>query len=295
MTIFNETHLPITVFCLVHLQSLTVIRAPFVPQYELDDEYLMNTIPSYIGRLTRLQTLSLNSFPAISFPSAALALLTNLRTFQIINCGLLQLPSTVASLTSLVTLSLSNNRLTSIPDTIGALNKTLITLDLSNNAIRILPDSIGNLGSLSSVTVSNNPLLSLVPFSGLSKLVSLNAMNCQVNSLPSNLTMLRNLYLQFNNISDIMNLHDLKSNQLSILNLAYNQFDTVPAQIQQFAATLTDLQINNNKLFYLPNNMYALTRLQRANIANNLFPPDELTTIRNLFRTRLPGCILTYQ
>jgi Leucine-rich repeat (LRR) protein len=316
LTITNEIHVPVAVFCLVHLQTLTILRTPFVTQFEIDDNLIINSIPSVIGRLTRLRTLSLKQSPTSYFPSTALATLTSLNTIVIDSCDLVALPSTIALLTGLVTLNLPNNRLVTLPDNIGllpglvtlnlpnnrletlpynigSLGKTLTYLDLTNNSIRALPQSVGSLGNLTTMLLSNNPLVSLVPLSGLSKLINLYATNCQVKYIPSNLTSVTNVFLQFNNITDISYLHNLASTRLATLNLANNQIDWMLPEIRRFATTLNSLQINNNSLTYLPTEMFLMTALRTANIANNLFAPDELLTIRNTFRTRLPYCVLT--
>jgi Leucine-rich repeat (LRR) protein len=185
-------------------------------------------------------------------------------------------------------LKLPTNHLSSLPDNIGTLGNTLKTLALTQNDIRTLPESMNTLKTLTTVRLSFNKIVSLVPLSDLPKLTNIEAMNCQIKFLPSNLTMLANLNLQSNNITDINYLHKLISTKLSILNLGNNQIDMIPPKIPEFAPTLTNLQLNNNLLFYFPSGILLLTSLTVANIANNKFDPNKLTTIKTNFLQKLP-------
>jgi Leucine-rich repeat (LRR) protein len=127
LNIFYETKLPLSVFCLINLQTLRVSGTPFVPQFELDDTAISTGLCPLISHLSKLRVLSLVNTTASHIPHHELGTLTNLTSLEIENCGLRELPPTIALLTKLQILKLPMNHLYSLPDNTSNLNKSLIS------------------------------------------------------------------------------------------------------------------------------------------------------------------------
>lgn len=116
LTIYQESYLPLDVFCLTNLQVLRVVGTPFAPHYEFDGLTKGTGLSPLVARLNRLRTLSLVNTTASYLPPQAIGSLTNLTVLQVDGCGLRELPSTLASLTNLQELKLAKNSLSSLPD-----------------------------------------------------------------------------------------------------------------------------------------------------------------------------------
>jgi Leucine-rich repeat (LRR) protein len=127
-------------------------------------------------------------------------------------------------------LDLNINNLTGpIPSAIGNLS-ALTSLNLNNNSLTgPIPPSIGNLTNLTSLSLNSCSLTGSLP-AGIGNLTQLNSFVAEVNqltgSLPSSIENLKSLtYLSFfgNQLSgSLESLCEL--DQISYLNLAYNQF-----------------------------------------------------------------------
>lgn len=111
----NEINLSQDVFCLVNLHTLKVNGTRFVSRFELDDPSLSTGLSPLISRLHRLRVLSLINTTASYIPSHALAVLTNLTSLEVENCGLHEIPSTITTLTNLQILRLPKNHLSILP------------------------------------------------------------------------------------------------------------------------------------------------------------------------------------
>ena len=119
LSIYQETNVPLDVFCLTNLHTLRVNAAPFVAHTSFDNILVKDGLSPLISRLTRLKVLSLINTTASHIPVESLGVLINLTTLEVENCGLREIPSTISSLINLQQLRLPKNRLHSIPHDSG--------------------------------------------------------------------------------------------------------------------------------------------------------------------------------
>jgi len=195
-----------------------------------------NPIPSEIGNLTGLTSLSLMSnydseweVTPLSGPiPSSLGRLTALTTLTLNGNKLSgSIPSSLGQLTSLTTLSLNDNQLSgNIPSSLGQLTK-LTTLKLNHNQLNgSIPASFGQLTSLTSLSLQFNQLSDPIP-SSFTRLVALKSLllnNNKIVSVPSELTQLTSL---------------------TTLDLSNNQISSVPYELANFNDVIT-LKLTGN-------------------------------------------------
>lgn len=180
LNIASERSVPLTVFCLKSLTTLTVYSTSFY-EYPSDNDLTPGISPE-IERLA----LSLTSLTVYD---------TTIGT----------LPQEIGKLSRLHTLQLPNTGLVVLPDSIGNLS-ALRTLNLQNNKLTSLPTAMTNLRSLGYVTLTNNPALrSVQSLNGLPYLSTLYTSSCPIERLPLNLPNLYSLYMSNNNLTDLVN------------------------------------------------------------------------------------------
>ena len=123
------------------------------------------SIPSSLGSLTNLETLSLAFNQLTGSIPSSLGRLTNLEYLYLRSNELTgSIPSWLSSLTNLEFLSLSSNGLTgSIPSSLGSLTN-LETLSLAFNRLTgSIPSSLGSLTNLEYLYLNNNRLTGSIP------------------------------------------------------------------------------------------------------------------------------------
>ena len=96
------------------------------------------------------------------------------------------------------------------------------------------------------------------------------------------------LDLSHNKIRDITDLADIPSRTVNTMDFSYNEIDYVPPEISQFYYELYYLYLNDNKLTYLPTDVFRLQYLRKADFQRNRFPIDEINAIKVRFRTAVP-------
>jgi Leucine-rich repeat (LRR) protein len=149
----------------------------------------LTTVPSEIGDLPLLEELNLQENQITSLPPG----IGNFKKLKKLdlrnqnrdadgNNNLISLPDEIVNITTLELLDLSANGLTTLPSSIGEL-VNLEELDVSSNNLESLPTSINNLFSLKKLSLNNNLI------SGDLDL--------------SNLEVITDLSLQYNNISEL--------------------------------------------------------------------------------------------
>jgi len=104
---------------------------------------------------------------------------------------------------------------------------------------------------------------------------------------------LKHLDLSHNKIKDITDLADISSRLVDTMDFSYNEIDYVPPEISQFYYELYYLYLNDNKLAYIPTDIFRLQYLKKVNLQRNPFFADEVTAIKARFRTTIPNCVLT--
>jgi Leucine-rich repeat (LRR) protein len=260
-----------------------------VTQINLYNRNLNGTLPSEIGNLTGLTslTISQNNNLVGSIPSTV-GNLTNLTTLSFYNNSMTgSIPSDLGTLVNLVTLDLRNNAFTGqLPDEIASLDN-LANFYLSSNQLSgTLNSNIGGMASLVNLYLDNNNLTALPASIGsISTLTTLYLHNNSLNSLPAeigNLSNLYNLYVYGNNLSslptEIGNL-----NSLYRLEAYSNKLTSIPSTIGNLSS-LNRLNIQSNLLSSLPNELNNLSNLQYLYLQSNTIStlPAVLSGLTNL-------------
>ncbi|KAF3455497.1 hypothetical protein FNV43_RR00126 [Rhamnella rubrinervis] len=225
-----------------------------VTSISLASQSLSGTLPSDLGTLTQLTTLSLqkNSF---SGPIPLLANLTFLQDLYLDNNNFSSVPSGFfQGLTSLQTLSLSENsnlQPWSIPTDITQ-SSSLVSLTAGNaNIIGSLPDIFDSFPSLQNVRLSYNNLTGSLPS-------SFNGSGIQ------NLW-LNNQLMGFSGTIDVLS----TMSQLYQVWLHKNQF-TGPIPDLSKCASLFDLQLRDNQFTgVVPASLMSISSLRNVSLANN--------------------------
>eukprot|EP00002_Diphylleia_rotans_P033783 TRINITY_DN7215_c0_g1_i2.p1 TRINITY_DN7215_c0_g1~~TRINITY_DN7215_c0_g1_i2.p1 ORF type:complete len:1084 (-),score=147.51 TRINITY_DN7215_c0_g1_i2:11-3262(-) len=185
------------------------------------------TLPSCVGTLTRLRSLSIyrNKMESICESVKELRLLKELNIYQ---NEVSTFPDIFGSLTDLRELNLSENKLIALPQSISAL-KNLTKLDAHGNMIEIFGPEMSFLDQLSILNLSENQISHLGQ--SISSLKSLSKFNISVNkltTLPSSMSLM---------------------SALVDLNIADNQISVAPAWIKNIRS-LAVLKLDRNPIQY---------------------------------------------
>ena len=196
-----------------------------------------------------------------------------------------------------------------VPDTLINL-KQLIRLEIHNTRISNMTEQLVNLSFLSSLIVIGCSLTRLPSFHALQNLYQVQLQNNRLSRI-NGLNGLQFLYLDNNLFADLPvvtgpeNLSVLSMNgnplkhvmslslfaNLRYLYLGNTTISSIPPTIDKLQ-NLYNLDISNNKLFYLPKNILKLVSLTRLYLTGNHFATDELATIKREFNATLPNCTL---
>lgn len=293
LTIYKEKFVPLNIYCLKNLNSLTINNTRFY-EFGLDDESLRG-IPAEIGLLSSLHTLHIYDSPVQHLPKefGNLDLLTNV----IIENGFLQaLPTVIENLSLLRSLKLSKNKLKSLPSTFGKL-ANLQYLWLDHNEITSLPSTMSSLTSLITLDVQSNKLTSIDELNGMTRLNNLYAQNCNIRYLPVNIPKLLNLNMSYNNLEDLFDIGTLGiASSWKDFDFSYNQIDLIPPEIYTIVSSFQTFSVKHNQLTHLPKEIYYLQNYHdiRFDISENLFTDDELNSVKAIIRTTLPDIQFIY-
>ena len=103
------------------------------------------------------------------------------------------------------------------------------------------------------------------------------------------MTKLNYLDLSHNKIRDITDLADIASRLVNTMDFSYNEIDYIPPEISQFYYELYYLYLNDNKLSYIPTDLFRLQYIRKADLQRNRFPIDEINAIKAKFKTAIPN------
>ena len=266
---------------------------------------LTGSIPSELGNLSNLTSLTLISNDLTGSIPSELGNLSNLTTLWIGYNELSgSIPSELGNLTNLRWLGLDHNDLTgSIPSELGNLtNLTSLSL-VYNDLTGSIPSELGNLTNLTSLTLHNNRLTGSIPseLGNLTNLTSLTLHNNRLTgSIPSelgNLTNLTGFYLSHNDLtgsipSELGNLTNLRWLVLNNNGLT----GSIPSELGNLS-NLMSLYLNNNDLTgSIPSELGNLTNLRWLGLDNNDLTgsiPSELGNLSNLTQLVLNNNDLT--
>ncbi|KAJ3413354.1 hypothetical protein HDV05_008136 [Chytridiales sp. JEL 0842] len=192
----------------------------------------INSFPSFLTRMSRLESLTLSYNPINGPLPTDLSGMTALTDLYLYKCGLTgSIPPSIGRLTRLENLQLSGNSLTGqIPTDIGNLVNLNFFSVVENQLTGSIPDSIGNLVRLDLLGLRANQLSGTLP-SSMSRMANLSSIFMSYNArLTGPLTPLANLQrLDYLNVSHCsftgevpagfgslpLNTLDLTSNQLT--------------------------------------------------------------------------------
>ncbi|CAF1371310.1 unnamed protein product [Adineta steineri] len=264
LNINKQEYVPPAVFCLTELRELYVHK-------------------------TKFRTFDLG------LPIAIERLASTLKYLTISNTPIRYLPEQFGRLIHLKELKLLNTGLTTLPNSIGKLS-SLTYLDLHDNKLISLPSTIINTLSLQTLILDNNPdLRSIQALNGHSSLKFLHADNCQIERIPLNLSQLINLYMSNNSLTHLSNIHTLgnKTNKKKLFFFDNNSIRYLSPHIRQ-VNNLNFLNLNYNKLYILPMDIYEISTLQTLYIQNNDFSDKDLQEMVARFHRTHPKLKLCY-
>ncbi|CAF1456416.1 unnamed protein product [Adineta steineri] len=256
-------------------------------------------VPPSVFCLTDLQELHVHKtkFHTFDFglPIGIERLASTLKYLTISDTSIRYLPHQIGRLIYLKTLDLSNTGLTILPKSIGKLS-SLTYLNLCDNKLILLPSTIINTLSLQTLILDNNAdLRSIQALNGHSSLKFLQADNCQIERIPRNLPQLINLYMSNNSLTDLPNIHTLgnKINKKKLFFFDNNSIRYLSPHIRQ-VNNLNFLNLNYNKLYILPLDIYEVSTLQTLYIQNNDFGDEDLQEMVARFNLTHPKLKLCY-
>lgn len=226
--------------------------------------YRETNLPLDVFCLVNLHTLRVNGTPFVphldtNFPSQS-----NI------------LPHHISRLNRLRVLSLVNTTASYIhPQSLAVLTNITI-LEIDNCGLREIPSTISLLTNLQQLRLPNNQLHFMPETPAL-----------------KSMSKLMHLDLSHNKIQDITDLADITSRKVNTMDFSYNLIDFIPPEISQFYYELYFLYLNDNKLAYIPADVFRLQYLRKAELQRNLFPAGEITAIKARFKSTIPNCLLT--
>lgn len=192
------------------------------------------------------------------------------------------LPDAFFTLTQLAIVDLSLNFLVELPASVSRLTG-LQELYLGYNQLVTLPQAaLRSLTRLTVLDVKGNPLdvTARITAAAVVRSKTLEIEGVPMRALPLTLLesvpQLEQLLVRACGLQDVARLVTPHSNQpllphLSMLNLSRNViFKLPPRALVECAATLTLLDLSDNRLVALPRSIAQLTALQRLNVASNL-------------------------
>ena len=267
-------------------------------QLSISSPNLIGEIPSALGKLASLETLSLHGSLIGEIPPE-LGNVANLEHLYLRGDGLTgPIPSDLGNLANLESLYLESSRLTGpIPSALGDL-RNLKALNLSNNLLTgPVPPELGKLAYLERLVLDDNSLAGGIPpeLGHLSNLrvlwLSNNELNGEIPTAIGNLANLEGLELGWNTLTGpvpaaIGNLDNLKVLQISKNRLT----GTVPKELGALP-NLTRLYLNENSLTGgVPRELGSLDKLTHLWLRGNKLTgeiPTELGNLGNLRQLHL--------
>lgn len=260
-------------------------------ELQLNNNQLL-ALPSQLGKLVRLQVLSVRNNALIALPSEATKLKA-LQELDLYSNKIAKLPSSLGKLTSLTRLILQQNKLSSLPSSIGELT-ALQLLYISNNKLTSLPDSIGNLKELTILSVSENSLKALpASIGGLTSLTSLNVSKNKLTELPPSLGKLAGLVqlIACNNRITTVPEELGALNSVQTVDLAFNKLQSVPQRLFEKWVSVETVRLNNNQLIELPASLGNLANLTSLDVKDNRIKdlPPEIGYLKNLRELMIDG------
>ena len=257
------------------------IAAGRVVGLRLSSQGIVGTIPSELGSLANLQSLSLGKNRLTGGIPKELGSLANLLSLSLSENRLTgEIPKELGSLANLQYLSLSENRLTGgIPKELGSL-ANLLSLSLSENQLTgEIPKELGSLANLQYLSLSENRLTGGIP-KELGSLANLQSLSLSENRLTGEIP------TEMGNLPNLQQRLDLSDNRLT---------GGIPKELGNLS-NLQQLYLSDNQLTgTIPTELGNLSSLQWLSLRGNRLTgcvPDGLRDVPNndFLRLGLPFC-----
>jgi Leucine-rich repeat (LRR) protein len=188
----------------------------------------------------------------VPFLPPEFAVLSQITSLRLCNCGLLCLPKYLGKFGNLETLMLEGNELKELPDEIGNLTQ-LRCLSVPRNKLQRLPYKTWKSPSLSEVNISQNLISEIPAIVNLPNLTFLECSSNQLQSLPSSLggcIKLQDLKCR-NNTLKIMPDWVVMLPEIRYCDFAQNEIVSIPKN-WSMATQIVDLQLQKNRLKSFP-------------------------------------------
>ena len=231
--------------------------------------------PNSLYTLSNLKLLDMSCNKITTLNGSQLKSLCSLVELDLSKNHLLTLPEEIQYLTYIEVLNLSTNKLVTLPQGMRSLYR-MKKLYLDNNSISTLNEDIFvNMPSLEELYIFKN------------RIQTLNAYNNASSSLLDNLVNLKFLDAHCNALTSFTLYAPL--HKLDSLLLSYNHIKDINGLNN--CINLSNLDINNNKMSYLPQDILQLNKLHTLNIQNNDINelPNTLGLMTNLVRLNIEG------
>ena len=244
INLHQENIFPPSIFCLKNLQSLKIVKTPFLggkTDLSTDCHYLLflGVVPDDLGNLEQLHTFDVTN-TRIKKMTEQLGTLANLYTLTLNNCSLAYLPN-LSGNTRLRNVYLPYNQLSRAD---GLTNVRYLSLD--HNMFSDIP-TLGIPEALQILYMDYNPLKNMLAITSCANLQSIFLRNTNLSSIPAiidRLQKLQYLYLSNNKLFYLPS-NMLKLTSLKYLNIQRNLFS--PADIltikMQFNASLPNMTL----------------------------------------------------
>lgn len=214
------------------------------------DESVVST--GFFQKLENLEQITIDGCKLLHLINSSFSGLRNLRRIEIetrnIDGNKLEIESGIfIDLPNVNAIKLTQNNLRALPYEILCPLKNLESLNISHNRIGSI-DEAGHICGDATRTLFND--LKILDISH-NLLVSIDS-----NWSDSNLSQLKELRLQHNNLTTIMSGTFRGMHSLTHLNLSYNQLETIPTDMLNETKKLQELHLQNNKLYQLPSTLF---------------------------------------
>ena len=244
----------------------------------------IDTVPPALFCLSQLQVLSIFHSTQLTISPEILRLASSLKSFTVSDTAQsLILPPALFKMTALSTLSIVNCGLETISEDIIQLTQ-LTQLILDQNQLITLPSTLGHMPLLTYLSVNGNPRLSsLDVLSGLTSLITLQASNCLISHLPTNISNVRTIEMNGNQLTSLDGIEIIASASSDSFSFANNEIASISFSSLAFIQSLSYFDLSSNRLTMLPDSIYRIKDLQTLNIQHNYFDQKEIEWIQGIF------------
>lgn len=192
------------------------------------------------------------------------------------------IPDTLANMKNLDHLLIYNTSITKVTDRIEKMT-SLRVVEMENCSLTSFPD-LRDLPRLFFVDVSNNHLSQIIlPPSMI--MVDITDNNFHEIPVHPNPEKLRLLYMSSNHINDLLSIVSYKN--VEALSLKSLDLTSIPSNFDQLEK-VQFIDLSNNKLTHFPDVLFKLSQLEYLDIQGNLFPTDQIESIRNAWKKSHP-------